>query len=166
MQIMAQACYLCWTGNEGSIVSCDRLWGTSIIQVTSVERRNREIAGAVSGKEGRSIEDKPGIKVRIGNRNGEWISRKKESKMETKEERKGAWVPVPFGGPSASERLVISFYIHPTRFESLLFRFQPSYLLLTALTLCEDCATEFRCYKKLKTKFFSQKRFVHDIVIV
>lgn len=55
-----------------------------------MERRNREIVGAVSGKEGRSIEDKPGIKERIGNRNGEWISRKKESKMETKEGRKGA----------------------------------------------------------------------------
>lgn len=43
---------------------------------------------------------------------------------------------VPFGGPSASERPVISFYIHPVRFESLLSRFQLSYLLLVALTLC------------------------------
>jgi len=42
------------------------------------------------GKEGRSIEDKPDIKERIGNRNGEWISCEKESKMETKEGRKGA----------------------------------------------------------------------------
>lgn len=46
----------------------------------------------------------------------------------------------PFGGPSASERPVISFYIHPTRFEPLLFHFQPSYLSLTALTLCRGIA--------------------------
>lgn len=66
---------------------------------------------------------------------------RREASLELKDEeggergeRKEARTLVLFGGPSASERPVISFYIHPIRFESLLSRF--SYLSLAALTLC------------------------------
>lgn len=53
-----------------------------------------------------------------------------------RKEKGSARALVPFGDPSASERPVISFYIHPARFESLLSRFQLPYLSLAALTLC------------------------------
>lgn len=57
-------------------------------------------------------------------------------------------------GPSASERPVISFYIHPAHDSSRCFStFDSSYLSLMALTLfLGDCATEFPCRGRSETK--------------
>lgn len=92
---------------------------------------------------------------------GDERTKKEEKKRETKKERKEREHEVPFEGPSASERLVISFYIHPARFEPLLFHFRPSYLSLTALTpRARNCATEFLRRRRSETKFSAPVKMI------
>ena len=117
-------------------------------------------------KEGRSIEDKPGIKERIGNRNGEWISREKESKMETKEGRKGMSASAVWRSKCVWE--ASNFFLYPSN-SIRVVAFPLSTLVFIAHgvnTLPRIVRRNFLVIRNWKQSFSRENDSFVDIVIV